>query len=185
MVLTLDEALILCLWIQGTETRKDNVVSGLQTVNIRSLAVTHCAAASSILGSSPTNACLCQIRGSEIVWPPCWLPRGVTPEEPPRMRVKHASKGSTLVLKPRADTTRSSKQGYQWPHKMDWCRPKFWKKKDLLLSVFHTHVQNETWTKLRKVNWWLFKSDLSLLWVFLHQSFVSRYRWSGFSLRMT
>ena len=31
---------------------------------------------------------------------------------------KHA-KGSTLALKPRADVTRSSKQGHQWPHKKD------------------------------------------------------------------
>ena len=33
---------------------------------------------------------------------------------------KHASE-STLALKPRADVTRSPKQGYQWPHKKDMC----------------------------------------------------------------
>ena len=32
---------------------------------------------------------------------------------------KHAKRGSTLALKPRADITRSPKQGYQWPHKND------------------------------------------------------------------
>ena len=36
---------------------------------------------------------------------------------------KHASE-STLDLKPRADVTRSPKQGYQWPHKKDMCHPK-------------------------------------------------------------
>ena len=34
---------------------------------------------------------------------------------------KHASKGSTLALKPRRDITRSTKQGYQWPHEKDLC----------------------------------------------------------------
>ena len=29
-----------------------------------------------------------------------------------------------LALKPRADITRSSKQGYQWPHEKDLCPPK-------------------------------------------------------------
>ena len=36
---------------------------------------------------------------------------------------KHA-KGSTLALKPRADVTRSPKQGYQWPHEKDLCPQK-------------------------------------------------------------
>ena len=31
--------------------------------------------------------------------------------------MKHASEGFTVALKPRADVTRSSKQGYQWLHK--------------------------------------------------------------------
>ena len=31
---------------------------------------------------------------------------------------------SNLILKPREDVTRSPKQGYQWPHKKDWCSPK-------------------------------------------------------------
>ena len=37
---------------------------------------------------------------------------------------KYASEGSTVALKPRADVTRSPKQGYQWPHKTDLCPPK-------------------------------------------------------------
>ena len=36
---------------------------------------------------------------------------------------------STLALKPRADITRSPKQGYQWPHKKDLCATKILKKK--------------------------------------------------------
>ena len=38
---------------------------------------------------------------------------------------------SVIVLKPRADVTRSPKQGYQWPHKKDMCPPKFKKKKKI------------------------------------------------------
>ena len=34
---------------------------------------------------------------------------------------KYASDWSTLALKPRADINRSPKQGYQWPHKKNWC----------------------------------------------------------------
>ena len=33
---------------------------------------------------------------------------------------KHTSEGFTLSLKPRTDITRSSKRGYQWPHKKDF-----------------------------------------------------------------
>ena len=46
---------------------------------------------------------------------------GVAPEVNLRITQvrKHTSDRSTLVLKPRADVTRSQKQGYQWPHKKD------------------------------------------------------------------
>ena len=57
---------------------------------------------------------------------------GVTPEVNLRNSTqarKHASK-STLALKPRADVTRSPKQGYQWPHKKDMCPPKIYLKKN-------------------------------------------------------
>ena len=37
---------------------------------------------------------------------------------------KRVSKKSTLALKPRADGTRSPKQGYQWPNEKDLCPPK-------------------------------------------------------------
>ena len=58
---------------------------------------------------------------------------GVAPEVNLRTSAqarKHASKKSTLALKPRADVTRSLKQGYQWPHKKDSCPPKIFKKKN-------------------------------------------------------
>ena len=42
---------------------------------------------------------------------------------------KRASEKSTLTLKPRADVTRSPKQGYQWPHKKDSCPTKILIKK--------------------------------------------------------
>ena len=52
---------------------------------------------------------------------------GVAPEVNLRNSMqarKHASE-STLALKPRADITRSLKEGYQWPHKKDMCPTKF------------------------------------------------------------
>ena len=51
---------------------------------------------------------------------------GVTPEVNLRNSTqarKHASE-STLALEPRADVTRSPKQGYHWPHKKYMCPPK-------------------------------------------------------------
>ena len=41
---------------------------------------------------------------------------------------KHASKGSILALKSRAEVTRIPKQGYQWSHKKDSCPPNFFLK---------------------------------------------------------
>ena len=41
----------------------------------------------------------------------------VTPTPPPSINK------AALALKPRGDITRSPKQGYQWPHKMDLCPP--------------------------------------------------------------
>ena len=67
---------------------------------------------------------------------PCWLPRdqqvlhqrwiwGICCAQ----TRKHASEGSILALKPRADITRSQKQGYQWPQKELLSSKKFQKKK--------------------------------------------------------
>ena len=47
---------------------------------------------------------------------------GVTPEVNLRNSTqarKHASEKPTLALKPRADISRSPKQGYHWPHEKD------------------------------------------------------------------
>ena len=41
-----------------------------------------------------------------------------------------AYKGSMLALKPRADITRSPKQGYQWLHEKNLCPQKKFKKKE-------------------------------------------------------
>ena len=52
---------------------------------------------------------------------------------------KHASKGYTPALKPKADVTRSPKQRYQWPHKKDWRAPKIflWNKNStIFLGLF-------------------------------------------------
>ena len=54
---------------------------------------------------------------------------------------------STLALKPRADVTRSPKQGYQWPHKKDMCPTKKKKKKvdkDSTLTVNSSDVSAST-----------------------------------------
>ena len=48
---------------------------------------------------------------------------------------ENASKGSTLTLKPRADVTRSPKQGHQWPHEKDLCPPKLKKNVTFYLST--------------------------------------------------
>ena len=49
---------------------------------------------------------------------------GVAPEV--NLRITQARKHP---LKPRADVTRSSKQGYQWPHEKDFCPPNILEKK--------------------------------------------------------
>ena len=58
---------------------------------------------------------------------------------------KRASEKSTLALKPRADVTRSPKQGYQWPHKKDSCPTKHLKKKsmDPLSYLYRPEVSNK------------------------------------------
>ena len=49
---------------------------------------------------------------------------GVAPEVTEDCSGEKAHKGSTLALKPRADVTRSPKQGCQWPHDKDLCPTK-------------------------------------------------------------
>ena len=58
---------------------------------------------------------------------------GIAPEVNVREHATHMPLPSvnkaepTVDLKPRGDVTRSSKQGYQWPHKKDSCPPKIFK----------------------------------------------------------
>ena len=54
----------------------------------------------------------------------CMVSRCHTRGESEDHSSEKAHKGSTLALKPRADVTRSPKQGYQWPHEKDLCPPK-------------------------------------------------------------
>ena len=50
----------------------------------------------------------------------------ITPEVNLRItKVRKDAKSSTLALKPRADVTRSPKQGYQWTPEKDLCPPNF------------------------------------------------------------
>ena len=82
----------------------------------------YCAGGLPIESRHPTSATYVACRECDRL--PCLLSRGCT------QVTKHASKGSTLALKPKADIIRSSKQGYQWPHKKDMCPPKFFLKQD-------------------------------------------------------
>ena len=64
---------------------------------------------------------------------------------------KHAMRESTLALKPRADVTRSPKQGYQWSHKKDLCSPIFfWK--ILFLNILFLSVETLAFG-LKNVRW--------------------------------
>ena len=71
------------------------------------------------LDSSPTNACM-QVYGLKLARLPCWLPR-VQQESHQRwiweIHCMQAINPASLAFKPRADVTRSPKQGYQWPYK--------------------------------------------------------------------
>ena len=53
---------------------------------------------------------------------------GVAPEvnlrNPLHAGNKACKRGIHPSFEPRADITRSPKQGYQWSHKKDWCPPK-------------------------------------------------------------
>ena len=122
------------------------------------------------------NAC------GECDWLPCWLPRG---QQVSHQRWiwgihcaqarKHASKGSTLALKPRADITRNPKPGCQRPHKKDLCPPKNFFKKDeihacaysgtcvgpemgapshLRCSHSHTHLAHLGWEPHKDLTGW-------------------------------
>ena len=51
---------------------------------------------------------------------------------------------STLALKPRADITRSPKQGYQWPYEKDMCPTKILKKTKRIMSLIVILVSVET-----------------------------------------
>ena len=64
---------------------------------------------------------------------------GVPPEVNLRITQvgKYAKTGSTLALKPRADVTRSLKQGYQWPHEKDLCPLKMFLKKIYFVGLLH------------------------------------------------
>ena len=59
--------------------------------------------------------------------------KGVTPEVNLRKHISCTPPQSsnkaepTVALKPRGDVTISPKQGYQWPHKKDFCPPKILK----------------------------------------------------------
>ena len=65
----------------------------------------------------------------KVAQPPCWPSRGQQVSHQRWIsgiarRQDSMQAISTLALKPRADITRSPKQGYQWPHEKDMCPPK-------------------------------------------------------------
>ena len=66
---------------------------------------------------------------------------------------KACKKQSTLALKPRADVTRSPKQGYQWPHKKDLCPSEIFKK-NKAAKVLATCLSNGQDQDLLKMLFW-------------------------------
>ena len=76
-----------------------------------------------VSSSSPTNACCRYVEEIDsVAMLATKRPAGVTPEVNLREHVilcfhQVQIRLLTLALKPRADITRSPKQGYQWPHK--------------------------------------------------------------------
>ena len=82
----------------------------------------------------PTSAETCMWGKQPAAMLAIYTSRGVAPEVNLRERISHMPSQSlnkaepTLALKPRGDTTRSLKQGYQWPQKMDMCPTKIFKK---------------------------------------------------------
>ena len=61
---------------------------------------------------------------------PCWPSRGQQVSHqrwiwgiPCIQAMKHTSRGIHPGFETQADVTISTKQGYQWPHKNDWCPP--------------------------------------------------------------
>ena len=86
-----------------------------------------------------------------------WIEKAQLPCSPPHRKWIWGShrwkntqkKGSMLALKPRADVTRSPKQGYQWPHEKDSRPPKIIKKtfdclpsNEVILTSFSRQTNN-------------------------------------------
>ena len=83
-------------------------------------------------GSGMLDPQLCKYVGQKARLP-CWPPRsqqvlhqrwnwGILS----RQATKHASDGSTLALKRRADVAKSTTHGYRWLHKKESCPPKIY-----------------------------------------------------------
>ena len=76
--------------------------------------------------------CLFTSMWIRMAWLPCWQPRGQQVLHQRWIWRFHCTESiqvgwgerSILVLKPKADITRSPKQWYQWPHIKDWYLPK-------------------------------------------------------------
>ena len=63
--------------------------------------------------------------------------------------MKHTTERSILALKFRTRYTRSPKQGYQWPHKKDWCGLKIRRSLGfILLLKFKLIWKSESWIVL-------------------------------------
>ena len=72
------------------------------------------------------------------------------------------AKESTLALKPRANVTRSPKQGYQGPHKKDLCPSKF-KKKILSKNQTEWSIVNRWLTLYATLNVFLCNNKLTII----------------------
>ena len=85
--------------------------------------------------NAPENLMFVRKSMDETTRLPCWLPRGQQVSHEKWIwgicctQATKQARESTVALKPRADITRSPKQGYQWPHKKDLCPAIFFIKK--------------------------------------------------------
>ena len=75
--------------------------------------------------NSKPHQCLLIGTWKRTAWLLCWLPRGQQVLHQRSISGNVQIRLSTLVSRPSGDVTRSPKQGYQWFHKKDLCRPKF------------------------------------------------------------
>ena len=70
-----------------------------------------------------------------------------------RQVIKHASEGSILALKHKANNTRSQKQGYQWLHKKDCPEKLYFLKKMTSWNILHVVTCYKLMSFHKNIHW--------------------------------